>query len=44
MLFQVGGLFLMIAATLRFTSWAEGWLSKAPSTNKRTPAEVSSVA
>jgi hypothetical protein len=36
-LFEVGGLFLMIAGTLRFTSWAEGWLSKAPSTDQRRP-------
>lgn len=36
-LFEVGGLFLMIAATLRFTTWAEGWLS----VDKRTTADVS---
>lgn len=42
--FQIGGLFLTITATLGFTTWAEGWLSRAPSIGRRTTAQVSSVA
>jgi hypothetical protein len=40
---EIAGFFLVITAALRFSSWAEGWLTpSAPSIEKRAPNAASS--